>query len=47
VREALPVILDVAGFVAIVAGTAVLFGLGWSLLAAGAALVLAGLRAQT
>ena len=39
----LPVVLDVAGFVALVVGTAVLFG-AWAWLAAGGLLILAGVR---
>jgi hypothetical protein len=40
-----PVILDVAGFVCIVVGAAILFG-AWSLLVAGGLLITAGLRAS-
>ncbi len=45
-RPALPVLLDVAGFLAIVIGTAILFG-AWAWLVAGVLLILSGIRAQT
>ncbi len=45
-REAVPVILDVAGFVALTVGAALIWPpLGW--IVAGAALIVLGLRAQT
>ncbi len=45
-REAIPVLLDVAGFTALVVGAALIWPpLGW--LTAGAALIVLGLRAQT
>ena len=40
----LPVVFDVVGFGLIVAGTWFLFGVGWALLTAGAALIAAGVR---
>ncbi len=45
-RRALPVLLDVAGFAALVVGTAVLFG-PWAWLVAGVLLILAGVRFST
>jgi hypothetical protein len=45
-RPALPVLLDVAAFVAITVGAARLFG-DWAWLIAGLLLILAGLRSQT
>lgn len=45
-RTALPIVLDVAAFVCIVIGAAVLFG-DWAWLVAGFLLILAGLRAQS
>ncbi len=45
-RPFLPVILDVAGFTALVIGTAVLFG-AWAWLTAGVLLIVAGVRFQT
>ncbi len=45
-RPFLPVILDVAGFTALVVGTAVLFG-AWAWLTAGVLLIVAGVRFQT
>jgi len=41
-----PVVLDVAGFAALVVGTAVLFG-AWAWIVAGVLLVLAGIRFGT
>jgi cobalamin biosynthesis protein CbiG len=45
-RQSLPVLLDVAGFVAITVGVWLLAG-AWAWLAAGGLLVLAGYRAQS
>ncbi len=45
-RPFLPVILDVAGFTALVVGTAVLFG-AWAWLTAGVLLIVAGVRFET
>ncbi len=45
-RASVPVLLDVAGFTALVVGTAVLFG-AWAWLTAGVLLIVAGVRFQT
>ena len=46
VKRSAPVLLDVAGFTAIVVGVWLLAGV-WAWLAAGGLLILAGYRAQT
>ena len=45
VKTSAPILLDVAAFVALIVGTAVLFG-AWAWIVAGVLLVLAGLRAS-
>ena len=45
-KRSLPVLLDVAGFVAIVVGVWLLAG-SWAWIVAGGLLILAGFRAQT
>jgi len=46
IRRTVPILLDVAGFAALVIGTAILFG-AWAWLVAGVLLILAGVRFGT
>lgn len=45
VKQAAPILLDVAGYVAVTVGVSIIWGPGWAWLTAGGLLVAAGIRA--